>query len=139
MAETEQVSRFSLNRLLIARLVMIGAGDLLMLTLLFFLTVGGMGGDPGVAVLYLLVPFLILGSIYITIAVHVQIKYVLITCLAAGAGTVVVLLLMYYFCYGFYEQSFQAGWALVCAGAVLWDMIQLNKVERRETALDTWI
>ena len=37
MAETEQVSRFSSNRLLIARLVMIGAGDFLMLTLLFFL------------------------------------------------------------------------------------------------------
>lgn len=139
MAETEQVSRFSSNRLLIARLVMIGAGDFLMLTLLFFLTVGGMGGNPGVAVLYLLVPFLILGSIYITIAAHVQIKYVLITCLAAGMGAVVILLLMYYFYYGFYEQSFRAGWALVCAGAVLWDVIQLNKVERRETAVDTWI
>ena len=50
-----------------------------------------------------------------------------------------ILLLMYYFYYGFYEQSFRAGWAFVCAGAVLWDVIQLNKVERRETAVETWI
>lgn len=139
MAETEQVCRFSSNRLMIARLLMIGAGDFLTLALLFSFTVAGIGGNPGIVVLYLLVPFLILGSIYITIAVHVEIQYVLKACLAAGMIAVAALLFLYYFCYSFYEHSFGAGWAAVCAAAVLWDIIQLNRAERRETAVDTWM
>lgn len=138
MAETEQVSRFSSNRLLTARLMIISAGDFLMLVLLFLFSVVGMGGNPGVALLYLLMPFLVLGSIYMTIAVHVEMQYILRACFGAGIGTVVILLLMYYYCHGFYEHSFQKGWMAVCAVAVLWDIRQLRRADRMETAVEIW-
>lgn len=139
MAEAEQVCRFSSNHLLVARLVLIGTGDILILALLVSVTVLGMGENPGVVALYLLVPFFLLGSIYITIAVHVDVRYVLKACLGAGAGSAVLLWLMYYFHHGFYEHSFQTQWAAVCGAAVLWDILQLRKAERKETAVETLI
>ena len=84
MAEVEQASRFSSIHLLTARLVIISAGDILMLAVLTAGIVLGMGQSLGAVVLYLLVPFFLLGSIYITIALHVDVQHVLKICLAVG-------------------------------------------------------
>ena len=134
MAELEQASRFSSIHLLTARLVIISAGDILMLAVLIAGIVLGMGQSLGAVVLYLLVPFFLLGSIYITIALHVDVQHVLKICLAVGMGAALLFWLLFQYHYGFYEHSFQTGWAAVCAAAVICDIIQLRRAERKGAA-----
>lgn len=134
MAEVEQASRFSAIHLLTARLVIISAGDILMLAVMVMGIVLGMGQSLGAVMLYLLVPFFLLGSIYITIALHVDTQHVFRICLAVGTWAAVTFWILFHYHYGFYEHSFQTGWAAVCAAAVICDIIQLRRAERKGAA-----
>ena len=79
----------------------------LMLAVLIAGIVLGMGQSLGAVVLYLLVPFFLLGSIYITIALHVDVQHVLKICLAVGMGAALLFWLLFQYHYGFYEHSFR--------------------------------
>ena len=78
--------------------------------------------------------FFLLGSIYINIALHVDVQHVLKICLAVGMGAALLFWLLFQYHYGFYEHSFQTGWAAVCAAAVICDIIQLRRAERKGAA-----
>ena len=118
MLETEAATRFSVSRLLLARLCIIGSGDLVMLGAL------------------LLVPFLLTASGYLAILAHMAYRFfpylgsAMSACLLAGL------------CYlkkwqpAFYGHTFTPGWGMVCLILLLFCMWQVKTISRRDRFIE---
>lgn len=136
MLETEAATRFSVSRLLLARLCIIGSGDLVMLGALLLFTVQKSGLSPGGILLYLLVPFLLTASGYLTILAHMAYRFfpylgsAMSACLLAGL------------CYlkkwqpAFYGHTFTPGWGMVCLILLLFCMWQVKTISRRDRFIE---
>lgn len=114
MQEVEAVSRFSSVRLLMAKLIAIGIGDICALGGIFFITIIKTALRADSAILYLLLPFLILGSGCLFMLGHFTPERFL----AGSMGLCVLLILACCIVPGHYgklfQQSFSAGWMAVC-------------------------
>lgn len=114
MQEVEAASRFSSVKLLLAKLIAIGIGDISVLGGIFFITIIKTALQADSAILYLLLPFLILGSGCLFMLGHFTPKRFL----AGSMGLCVLLVLACCIVPGHYEylfqQSFSAGWIVVC-------------------------
>ncbi|POP31445.1 hypothetical protein C3B58_16405 [Lactonifactor longoviformis] len=136
MLETEAAARFSVSRLLLARLCIIGSGDLVMLTALLLFAIQKSGLSAGGILLYLLVPFLLTASGYLTILAHMAYRLfpylgsTLSACLLAG---------LYYLKKwqpAFYGHTFTPGWGMICLILLLFCMRQVKTISRRDRFME---
>lgn len=115
MQEVEAATRFSSARLLLARIIIIGTGDITMIGCVFYITILKTGIPAGSAALYLFFPFLLAGSVCLYMLGHLPPGQSFI-----GSFLFCILLVML-FCivpgqWAFwFQQSLSAAWCLVCA------------------------
>ena len=131
MLETETASRFSFSKLLLARLIIIGAGDLIMMMVIILLTLYETERSIRGLLLYLLVPFLLAASGYLTILAHMALRLFPYLCTGFSGGLLLILYLLRKWQPEFYGSSFTWEWGILCILLLLFCRNQLAKISRR--------
>lgn len=115
MLETEMATRISLPKLLLTRILMIGTGNILLLTVAFFLASTKAELGTGSIALYLLLPYLMAccGCLFIQAYAHSGQQGFVSTafCFALTA----LLFVLYRTAPAVYEQASVGAWGAVCA------------------------
>lgn len=115
MQEIEAAARFSSVKLLMAKLLVIGMGDIWILSVIFFTVLVKTPVRAESAIFYLCFPFLLTGSGCLFMLGHLSPRQFLVGSTALCSG----LILTFVFVPGRFEpvfqQSFSAGWIIICA------------------------
>lgn len=131
MQEIEAAARFSSVKLLIAKLAVIGIGDIFVLTGIFAAAVIRTSLQADSIVLYLCFPFLLVSSGSLFMLGHFTPKWFL----AGSIGLCSVLLMLCFTIPGHYEslfqQSFSAGWLAVCGLLAAFGALQFRYILHR--------
>ncbi len=115
MYETELVSRFSTVKLLLAKVILIGIGDVVLLFILLWITVFHTNLRAENALLYILFPSLMAAAGFLYLLGHIPAERLQIGSVGLGCILLCVFFLLKHFFPLFFEQSFSAGWAAACA------------------------
>lgn len=131
MREIELATRFSAVRLLLARLLLIGIGNLVLLSVILLLTVANTSLRAESVLLYLLLPYLAAGGGFLYLLGHIpadkfEVCSIVLCCLMFSGF---VLLRRFYS--DFFRQTFSAGWMLVCFLLLLFSIWQLRYIMYR--------
>lgn len=114
MNEIEAAAFFSSARLLTAKLMIVGTGDVFMLGVVLFLTIQKTQLNAGSVFLYLAFPFLAAVSMLLYLIGHLPAKsfssYFLGSCMLLFSG----MLLLSRACPNVFQQSFSIFWTAVC-------------------------
>ena len=128
MHEIEAVTRFSSVKLLMAKLLIIGIGDVSMLSCILCFAVLKTPLPAGSAILYLLFPFLLASCGLLFILGHTRAT----RCVVGSIGICVFLVLAFSLLSGvypaFYQQTFSIGWAAVCLLLVILCVVQFRQI-----------
>lgn len=130
MQEIEAAARFSSAKLLISKLIVIGMGDISILSGIFFTTMLQTSLPADRAILYLFLPFLLSGSGCLFMLGHCTPRHFII------GSLMFCTLLVLGFCaiprrYVFwFQQSFSAVWIVVCVLLALFCQKQLRHIIR---------
>lgn len=130
MQEIEGVCYFSASHLLAAKLLIIGIGDLFLLSGLFLSTVWSSTLGIGSTALYLALPFLIFGSASVYMLGHWNVRqYVW------GSTTLCIALLFsaLFFPADYFQYNLTPGWAAVCGGLLLFCAGQFYHILHRDS------
>ncbi|MCM1388658.1 MAG: hypothetical protein NC231_15125 [Bacillus sp. (in: Bacteria)] len=114
MYEVEIASRFSMIRLLLAKIIIIGAGDAVLLTLFLWITVFRTGIKAESALLYILFPALVSGAGVLYLLGHTPAGRFQRESIGLGCVLFGIFFLLKQFCPLFFTQTFSIGWAAVC-------------------------
>lgn len=114
MYETELVSRFSTVKLLLAKVILIGIGDVVLLFILLWITVFHTNLRAESALLYILFPALMAVAGFLYLLGHIPAERLQIGSVGFGCILLCVFFLLKQFFPLFFEQSFSAGWAAAC-------------------------
>lgn len=129
MHEVEAAARFSSVKLLMAKLIVIGMGDLCLLSGIFAAAVIQTSLQAGTAALYLFVPFLLMSGGCLYMLGHFRARQFYIGGLFLG-GVLILLCLAapsrYYSL--LFQQSFTAGWTAVCGILLLFCIWQIRHI-----------
>lgn len=131
MREVELSTRFSAVKLLLARLIIIGIGNLVLLGAIFLFTVANTSLQTESVLLYLLLPYLAACCGFLYLLGHapadkLEAYSVGLGCLMLGGF---VILRRFYS--NFFRQTFSAGWLLVCFLLLLFGIRQLRYIMYR--------
>lgn len=124
MQEVEAASRFSSNRLLMARLLIIGLGDGAMLGGILLTAALGSALSPGTAALLVCLPFLLCAGGCLYLLGHVPPRQFLTGSLGLCGTLLGALLLLNR--HGLLGQRFFPGWGLLCLGLLGFCIHQLR-------------
>lgn len=114
MYEIELASRFSIVKLLFAKILVIGIGDVVFLAALLWMTVLNTNMQMGSALLYILFPSLVSGAGFLYLLGHVPAGKLQAGSIGWGCALFLIIFLLKQFCPFFFTQTFSAGWAAVC-------------------------
>lgn len=114
MYEVEIASRFSVVRLLLAKILIIGAGDVVLLTLFLWITVFYSGMRTERALLYILLPALVSGAGLLYLLGHTPAERFQSKSIGLGCALFGMFFLLKQFCPLFFAQTFSIGWAVIC-------------------------
>lgn len=114
MYEIELVSRFSIIKLLLAKILVIGIGDIVLLAALLWITVFSTNMLAGSALLYILLPGLVSGAGFLYLLGHVPAERLQTGSIGLGGILFFIFFLLKEFCPLFFIQTFSVGWAAVC-------------------------
>lgn len=114
MYEMELASRFSIVKLLFARILIIGIGDVALLTGLLWITAVETQMRAESALLYILLSYLTAGAGFLYLLGHVPANKLQTGSIGLGCALFAVFFLLKQYCPDFFVQSFSAGWAAVC-------------------------
>ncbi|MDE6750263.1 MAG: hypothetical protein K2K21_14560 [Lachnospiraceae bacterium] len=133
MYEIELSTRFSAVKLLLAKLLLIGIGNLVLLSMVFLLTIANTPLQTESALLYLLLPYLTAccGSLYLLghiPADKFEVYSIGLCCLMLTAFTI-----LSRFYSNFFIKTFSSGWLLVCLLLVLFIIKQLRYIMYRSS------
>ena len=131
MHETEAATHFSAVRLLLAKLIIIGIGDLAMLAAFLGLAVLKTPLAGGAAILYLLIPFLLAACGLLYLLGHVPAKRFTRHSLGLCGLLLAAIAVLTQFYPGFYPQTFSPGWAAACLFAVIFGVRQCRRIAGR--------
>lgn len=115
MHEVEMSSYFSTAKLLMAKLFIIGIGDIFILGGLLLLTILKASLNMGDALLYLIFPFLLAGYGYLYLLGHIPAQWFSSCSTALCAILYVCIMLLNRFLPELFQQTFSIGWACACA------------------------
>ena len=128
MQEVEAASYFSAVKLLMAKLALIGIGDISMLTVIFIATIAKTSLPADSAILYLCLPFLLVTDGCLFLLGHFSPKHFK----AGSLGLCSFFILMCIALPGHYrflfQQSFSMGWMAVCGLLVVFCIKQLHYI-----------
>lgn len=114
MYETELASRFSIVKLLLAKVILIGIGDVVLLVVLLWLTVFHTNLRAESALLYILLPGFMASAGFLYLLGHIPAERLQIGSVGLGCILFCVFFLLKKFCPFFFAQTFSVGWAAVC-------------------------
>lgn len=114
MHECESASYFSTVRLLMAKLLIIGIGDIIMLSVLLLITICSTYLNIGSALLYLILPFLLTLYCYLYLLAHIPAKWFSSCCIGLCSLLYLCIVLLNRFVPTFFNQNFSIGWIIVC-------------------------
>lgn len=131
MHEIELSTRFSAVKLLIAKLLLIGIGNFVLLSVIFLLTIANTSLQTESVMLYLLLPYLAACGGFLYLLGHIpadkfEVYSAGLCCLMLTAFTI-----LSRFHSNFFSQTFSAGWLLVCLLLVLFSIKQLRYIMYR--------
>ncbi len=115
MYETELVSRFSIVKLLLAKVILIGIGDVVLLFVILWLTVLHTNLRAESALLYILLSGFMTAAGFLYLLGHIPAERLQIGSVGLGCILLCVFFLLKQFFPLFFEQSFSVGWAAACA------------------------
>ena len=133
MHELELSTRFSSVKLLLAKLLLIGIGNLVTLSVIFLLTITNTSLQTESVLLYLLLPYLSACCGFLYLLGHIpadkfEVYSVGLCCLMLTGFTI-----LSRFHSNFFRQTFSPGWLLVCLLLVLFSIKQLRYIMYRST------
>lgn len=114
MFETELVTRFSAVRLLIARLLAIGIGNVIILGIVLFSMAVNASIPAARALLYLLLPYLTASSGFLYLLKRIPADKLQVYSTFWGCFLVGIFIVLRRFCPAFFMQTFSVFWAAVC-------------------------
>lgn len=114
MYEIELASRFSIVKLLFARILIIGIGDVVLLTGLLWLTAIKTQMRAESALLYILLSYLTAGAGFLYLLGHVPVKKLQMGSIGLGCALFSLFFLLKQYCPVFFVQTFSVGWVAVC-------------------------
>ena len=133
MWEIEAASHFSFARLLAAKILLSGIGNIILLGAVFIVISQNTSCNRARTLFYLLIPFLLArsGSLFLHRHIAIEKLQVCIVCVCFGLPGVIFLLSRYIpICF---EQSFSPGWGGICLILIfaciyqLWQMILMEE------------
>lgn len=128
MQEVEAASRMASARLLLAKLLLVGAGDLAMLLGILLTAVVKATLDVGSVSLYLLFPFLLASTGLLFLMARLDVRYLLpgsVGMYAVLMGSVLILRQLWP---AFSAQRFSLGWGLVCVGLLGLCAVEIRQI-----------
>lgn len=114
MNTVEAATRFSLKRILAAKLITIGLGDGAMIAGLMLITIYQTSLPIIQAVSFLMVPFLMLSSAALYLIGHMPLEKYAAGCICACAILFFVVLLSVEIYPWIFEEAFMSGWIIIC-------------------------
>lgn len=114
MHEIESSVYYSAVKLLIAKLLAIGIGNVAALSILLLLTIAKASLQIESALLYLILPYLAACSGFLYLLGHIPAEQFQAGSIGWGCFLLLVLVLLKRFYPDFFAQTFTAGWAAVC-------------------------
>lgn len=130
MHEIEMSTRFSAVKLLLAKLLVIGIENVVLLSMILLLTLRNTSLQMGSALLYLLLPYFMAGSGFLYLLGHTPADK--LEGYSAGMGCLLFggFTLLNRFHADFFRQTFSVGWAVVCLLLLLFCIRQLRYLMR---------
>lgn len=113
MYEVELASRFSMIKLLVAKLLAIGTGNMVLLGTVLFLTVLKTTMQIESALLYIIVSYLAAASGFLYLLGHIPAEKMQAGSIGLGCALFFLLVCLKEFCPAFFAQTFSAGWIAV--------------------------
>ena len=114
MYETELASRFSIVKLILAKVILIGIGDVVLLFVLLWLTVFHTNLRAESALLYILLPGFLAAAGFLYLLGHIPAERLQKGSVGLGCVLFCIFFLLKQFYPVFFAQTFSAGWAAVC-------------------------
>lgn len=114
MYEVELACRFSMVRLLIARVLIIGVGNLAMLGGVLGFTITRSALQVESALLYIILSYLVAAGGFLYMLGHLPAGKLLSSSVGFGSVLIFLFLLLRKFCPAFFTQTFSPEWAAMC-------------------------
>lgn len=133
MREIELSTRFSSVKLLLAKLLLIGIGNLVLLSVIFLLTITNTSLQTESVLLYLLLPYLAACSGFLYLLGHIPADKFEVYSVGMCCLMLTVFTILNRFHSDFFRQTFSTGWLLVCLLLVLFIIKQLRYIMYRST------
>lgn len=139
MNEIESATRFSISRLLLAKLLVIGIGDGIMIVGLLLITILYTSVSIINAVLYLLIPFLLMISIVLYLIGHVSMKKIKLLCISLGVMILCGVIVMWKMCPWIFGEMFTIGWIGICVILIGICISQIRYIMSRSAVIELQI
>lgn len=128
MQETEAAARFSSVKLLLAKLIVIGIGDVSMLSGIFLTAIVKTSLQADRALLYLCFPFLLAGSGCLFMLGHFSPKPFFVGSMGLCSFLVLTFSILPQPYESLFQQSFSAGWLVICVLLAAFCIQQLRHI-----------
>ena len=141
MHEVEASSLFSSMRLLLAKLILLGIGDVLILSMILLVTAIRTSIFTDSLLLYLLFPFLLASSGAVFLLRHLSAEHYIGGSLVFYGFLLILFLMSDGLWPVLYQQTFSAGWIAVCAGLAAFCIWQFSSLARQSSYAElqlTW-
>lgn len=133
MHEIELSTRFSSVKLLLAKLLIIGVGNIVMLSAIFLLTIANTSLQTESVLLYLLLPYLAACGGFLYLLGHIPADKFEVYSVGLCCLMLTVFTMLSRFHSNFFRQTFSAGWLFVCLLLMLFSISQLRYLMYRST------
>lgn len=133
MNEIEAATYFSSVKLLMAKLLIIGIGDVSMLSCILCFVIFKTSLPTQSAILYLLLPFLLASCGLLYLLGHVPAKRFAAGSIVVCAVLIAAFILLAELYPFFFEQAFSIGWAAICIALVVYCVCQFRRIIARSS------
>lgn len=126
MYEVELASLFSMAKLLAAKLLAIGIGNIVLLCTVLFLTTVKTTLQIESALLYIILSYLTAAGGFLYLLGHIPAEKLQMGSAGLGCALFLFLMILKVFCPAFFVQTFSAGWIAVCLALFLFCIWQFR-------------
>ncbi len=131
MQEIESASYFSCTKLLMAKLAVIGSGDVLLLAGMFRMTMVRTSTQAGNLAFYLLLPFLVMSAAYLYMMGHCSGNGFFVGSITLGTAMLLFAVALPGRWLPLFQQSMTLGWLIFCIGLLAFSAEQLRYLLHR--------
>lgn len=136
MYETETASKVSYSGLLLARLLLTGVGNLIMLSVIFAAAYLENAALPVSTVIYMIVPFAVAWAGCLTILKHVCSQRTHLYCAAFSVSLIPILFMLYKAFPELFAREMADIWFVVCIAVIAGLLIQARALIKKSSRMD---